>query len=310
MCIAVIMVLTGIRVGPAAALILGSRRGACPNASFQAQLLVLDALLHNEQSSLTGFQGGDAAAVARAMHTWRAAHPLLPYHCRSPPWLVEDHSTLDVPLFMKNVTGYIDRIAVIQREAESLLAARMTAGDNIYATVPQVCKLLAPQANIRRQRYCCGRCNAIIFYDTNLTACHSSMLCDAARVLRGADGCADACSKTVTALRCSIISIEPGLCFFAQGVTEPGSMNPTMLPEEGTLPSSVVSGHMVCQQCWSKVGGWNWAGVHCACGARLRPAFFAIASRIVVRCSQAHVVTPAGDTGTCIEGPVGDVLSN
>lgn len=264
---ALLMVVGGLRMSLAAPLVLRSRPGALPNASFRAQLGLLDAMLHGEPSTLPGFQGGNAASVVRTLRAWWAfrvslAGASLPRHHRSVPGLASEDDADDV--WGSSVEA---DVTVLRSRAETIFGAARAWG-SIADVVPSVDALLLSRPELRGRRYCCGRCNAPLFSDAQVTATHAT-----------------AQGKSTAPAACNLISVEPppGLLASEEGAVTAAAY-PAMRPETA-VPAA--AGHLLCGRCGAKAGGWDWAGVACACGATMRPAIFAVLSRVIVRPSRA-----------------------
>lgn len=255
-CIALLMVLGRMRVDSAASLVLGSRPGASPNPSFRAQLCLLDALLHGEKAPLAGFQGGDASAVARTLRAWWA-------FCASLAGAALPHGRRSLSaLNLESVWGSCDSdgIATLRSHAEASLGAAQMRSDVVPA-IASVDDLLLSRHELHERRFCCGRCNAALFSDANVTAVHT-MACGGGAA-------------------CNMISIEPPRLLLAgeEGKSVTASSFPAMTPQA----ASATAGHLLCGRCGAKAGGWDWAGVTCACGTALHPAFYGVLSRLIVR---------------------------
>ena len=266
MCVAFLLVATRMRVGPITSLLLRSRRKASPNPSFRAQLRLLDALLHGEPSPLTGFTGGSSAAVVSTLRTWWSvlACPVsstLPFSHRPLPWL-------------DTISEESDEVELLhlRSQVEKLLED----APHLLECLPSVDTMLTRRGG--GQQYCCGRCNSVLFTDGNVTAVH-----------RGSGAATQGVVARGEELRsCSLISVEPPASVVencsGSEIDRLSNILPTMTPDPADPPPSHrVSGHLLCPRCRAKVGGWNWAGVLCACGIGLRPAIFAVLSRIIVR---------------------------
>lgn len=293
-CIALLMVFSGLRVDLAASLVISSRPGACPNASFAAQLLLLDALLHGEQSTLPGFRGGNAAAVVRTLRAWWAVCAGLPHSRHLAPWLLDEgggggelrvggrgggSTTLEEE----------EECALLRARAEALLAERLAVHGGGRDPLISGLLLQGPASEAGgagRRRFCCGRCNALLFTDAHVTALHGGGHGGAPPPQQPAAAAGGPSPPPRQDPRCSLVSIEPPRSLAERGSGGGSGARAALLPallcDKAAGPQS---GHLVCARCGAKAGGWDWSArsVACECGVSLFPATFAVLSRLIVR---------------------------
>lgn len=283
-CVASLMILGRLRLHDAFALVSASRPGARPNPSFVAQLRILDHLVRGEPCSLNGFKGGQTAAVARALRAWWELE--IRMSSAHIAWLDTSPHAWDGDV--NDAIGAISSldVALLRGQAEQAVTASVEG----KAPVLRVEELLQPPSEetcARLRRYCCGRCNTVLFSDANVVARHE---CDSA----GDSSCSlvlveppqsSESDRTPPAAKKGALSQRESaramarICF---------SGLPRLAAEDGgPLLVETTSGRLVCATCDAKVGSWDWSGrggLACSCGEPVPgPALSVVRSRLVVR---------------------------